>query len=104
MSNSNGKDVIRVLSVAGSFAEDKEVARQIRRERILPSVVAGKKIILDFSGVSVATQSFVHAMISEVLRQHRERALQLIEFKSCAPAVKSVVLTVVEYSLDSIKA
>jgi len=104
MSPTNGQSAIRIFDLAGEFAEDKDVARSIRTDRILPALGAGKKITLDFSRVAVATQSFVHALISEALRLHRERALQLLEFKSCKPAVKSVVLTVVEYSLEAIKA
>lgn len=103
MSRTNGKSTVRVVDLAGSFAEDKDVARQIRNQHVLPSIAARRKIVLNFSGVAVATQSFVHAMISEALRLHRDRALDLIEFKSCTPAVKSVVLTVVEYSLEALK-
>jgi hypothetical protein len=47
------------------------------------------------------TQSFIHALISDVLRVHGEGALDYLEFKSCTDVVKGVVATVVQYSLDS---
>jgi len=100
MSAKKDVEVVTVSERAGSFAEDKDVARIIRQENVLPHLAAGEAIILDFSGVGVATQSFIHAMISEALRIHNGRALQLLEFKSCNPTVRSVVLTVIEYSLS----
>ena len=103
MSKNSGKRTVRVLALAGSFAEDKDIARCIRTEHVMPTLKAGNHIVLDFSGVAVATQSFVHAMISEALRLHGKRALELIQFKSCNPTVKSVILTVVEYSHEAQK-
>lgn len=94
-------EIVEIVKVAGIFAEDKDAARRVRQENILPHLAAGEKVILDFSGVSVATQSFVHAIISEALRIHNGRALDLLEFKSCNPTVKNVVLTVIEYSLQT---
>jgi hypothetical protein len=93
-------NIVSVATLAGGFAEDKDVARQIRQENVLPHLAAGDGIILDFSKVEVATQSFIHAMISEALRIYNGRALELLEFKSCNATVKSVILTVIEYSLS----
>ena len=105
MSKSNHtKQRVNLREIAGTFAEDKDLARQIRTERILPSIRHGRKILLDFTGVSIATQSFVHAVISEALQIHGQRALDLVEFKGCNPTVKSVILTVVDYSLADRKA
>lgn len=100
MNTNKDVEVVSVSEVAGNFAEDKDVARIIRQKNVLPHLAAGEGVVLDFSGVGVATQSFIHAMISEALRIHNGRALQLLEFRSCNPAVKSVVLTVIEYSLS----
>ena len=97
---SKENEVVKVFALAGQFAEDKDIARTIRQESILPRLESGQRVILDFAGVAAATQSFVHAMISEALRIHNGRALKLLEFKSCNASVKSVVLTVIEYSLS----
>lgn len=95
---------MKIRNLAGRFAEDKDVARRIRTEHVLPAVEAGKKIVLDFSGVDVATQSFIHALVSAAIRRHGNEALRHLEFKSCTRSVKSAILTVVDYSLEVIDA
>lgn len=99
MSRGNQTDTLKVALLAGSFAEDKDVARKLRVEHILPAIAENRKLVIDFSRVEVATQSFIHAMISEAIRVNGDKALDLIEFKSCTRTVKSIILTVVEYSL-----
>ncbi len=101
MKRSNGRERVELLGLVGTFAEDKDAARQIRTNHILPAVRDSRGVVLDFKGVSVATQSFVHALVSEALRVKGREALDLIEFKNCSRTVKSVVLTVVDYSIDS---
>lgn len=94
--------VITISEAAGGFAEDKDAAREIRLSTILPSLDNRKPVVLDFAGVGGATQSFIHALISEGVRRYPETALELITFKACTPAVKSVIRTVIEYSTDPI--
>lgn len=94
---------IEMAKLGGHFAENKDIARKIRMEQIAPALSAGTPVILDFADVDVATQSFIHAAISEPIRQHGAAAVKLLEFKSCTPTVKSVILTVVEYSLEAIQ-
>lgn len=84
---------------ANRFAEDKEEARQIRLERIMPALERGDSIVLDFKDVSYATQSYIHALIGEVLQKHGESALQNLEFKNCSEALRSVIGLVVDYTL-----
>jgi hypothetical protein len=88
---------IKIKKFAGSFAENKDVARQLRIDYILPTLHAGKEIIIDFKDVSGATQSFIHALISEPLRQFGDQTLELVSFKDCSPIVREIVSTVVEY-------
>lgn len=100
MTRPNGSETVKLAEWVGSFAEDKDKARQIRLEHVLPALAAGHSLTLDFGGVAVCTQSFVHALISEALRSKGSEALDVIRFRSCNPTVKSVILTVVEYSLE----
>ncbi len=83
---------------AGAFAEDKDVAAKIRDQELKPAIERGGKVRLDFTGVDGATQSFVHALISEPIRRNGSGVLDKIEFKKCNPTVRSVVEIVVEYS------
>jgi hypothetical protein len=67
----------------GSFAENKDVAREIREQLIKPALAAGVDVVLDFEGVSMATQSFIHALISDPIRIYGANVLDQIEFKNC---------------------
>jgi hypothetical protein len=85
------------------FAEDKDEARNIRVNQILPTLQAGEIVILDFSGIKYATQSFIHALIGEALRQYRDTALERIEFRNCSAQLKNIIGLVVDYSLGGFK-
>jgi hypothetical protein len=93
---------ISILELGGDFAENKDAAADVRESLIKPAVAQGKEVILDFTGVELSTQSFVHALTSEVLRRFGDRALELIRFKGCNAGVAGLVETVVQYSLDSV--
>lgn len=93
---------IDVFSWAGDFGENKDVAARVREDRIRPCVKSGRKIILDFDGVTLVTQSFIHALLSDVLRTEGEKALEEIEFKNCVDVVRGIISTVVQYSLDTL--
>jgi len=92
---------ILIKKSVGTFAENKDVAREIRIKKILPNLAKRKKIALDFSQVTGATQSFVHALISDAIRQYGDEALDLIIFKNCSPIVKEIIATVTEYMQES---
>ena len=92
--------VARVRPVKGtSFAENKEQAKQLRQDVILPALAAGETVTIDFTGVETSTQSFVHALISEAIRRHGEAAIPQLRFKAASPEVRQLVTTVVEYTL-----
>lgn len=89
---------IAIIERAGGFAEDKDIAAQIRERELKPAIARGERIRLDFSEVEGATQSFVHALISEPIRNNGAGILAKVEFKKCNPTVRSIVEIVVEYS------
>ncbi len=88
---------IKMSWSVGSFAENKDLARKIRLEQIVPALRDNKRVILDFSGVSSTTQSFVHALISELIRDFGPGVLSRVAFKSCNDTVKQLVSIVTEY-------
>jgi len=90
---------IRLAAGVAGFAEDKDYARTLRQEKILPALERGDSVTLDFTQVKYATQSFVHALIGEALKKHGESVLDRIEFKNCTPQLQSVIELVVDYSL-----
>jgi hypothetical protein len=93
---------ISIAALAGDFAEDKDVAAKIRKTQLLPTLAQGTEVVeLDFQGVNLTTQSFVHALISEALRIHGEDVLARLSFKGCQPSVRDIIKTVVQYVLES---
>ncbi|MFA7151499.1 MAG: STAS-like domain-containing protein [Candidatus Paceibacterota bacterium] len=96
------KKVIELKKLVGEFAENKDIAKKIRVNQIMPTLADGKMVVLDFSEVSGTTQSFIHALISEPIRQFRDTALEKIEYKNCSDIVKEVVKTVSEYMQESL--
>ena len=94
--------VIKIKDLVGDFAENKDVAKNLRVTKIMPILAEGKEVILDFSGVSGTTQSFIHALISEPIRRFRDVALEKIHYKNCSDVVKEVIKTVSEYMQESL--
>ena len=82
---------------AGSFAENKDTAQDIRRDEIVPALDRGEEVTLDFDGVDSATQSFVHALISDLIRKYGNDVLDRMYFKSCNETVQKIINIVVDY-------
>jgi hypothetical protein len=97
--------IINVVLNAGpdGFNDDKDEAKRIRENTIIPTLAAGDSVVLDFSKVKSSTQSFVHALVGEALQRFREPALENIQFKSCTPLMKGLVQLVVDYSLGGFR-
>jgi len=90
---------VKIEPVKGTgLAEDKDAARQLRTRRILPALKRDEEVTLDFSTVRLATQSYIHALISEAVRRYGDRALELLRFEGCSEDVQQVILAVVRYT------
>ena len=92
--------IIHVLKSAGKFAENKDIASQLRINHIMPAIEKQEEIVLDFSGVTSATQSFIHALISDIIRKRGIAILDQITFKGCNKTIKTLVKIVFEYMQD----
>jgi hypothetical protein len=92
---------IKIAKITGAFAENKDAARDIRIRKISPALEKKEEIIINFEGVEGATQSFIHALISDAIRKHGSEALDKISFKSCNENVKKIIGIVVEYMQES---
>ncbi len=93
---------IKLLDYVSSFAENKDVAREIRLTKIIPALEKNQEVILDFSGVDSTTQSFIHALISDLIRNYGVEVLDRISFKSCSETVQKIIAMVVEYMQESL--
>ena len=93
---------IKLARIVGDFAENKDLARKIRIEKIIPQLEKGEEIVLDFTGVESTTQSFIHALISDLIRNYGADVLDKISFKGCNDSVKKIISIVVDYMQESL--
>jgi hypothetical protein len=93
--------VVRLVERVGDFAGDKDAAADIRENELKPALRGGDSVELDFDGVELATQSFIHALISELVRSQDVDALEVITFLNCTPSVRELIEIVVEYSQEN---
>ena len=94
--------IITLIDRVGQYAENKDTARDIRQNDIIPAIDSGEEVVHDFEGVDTATQSFIHALISEVISKYGNAALDRIVFKSCNDSIKQFVNIVTGYMQDAI--
>ena len=94
---------ITLFDKAGSFAQNKDIARDIRLQEIIPALENNNEVILDFQGVNSATQSFIHALISDILRKYGSSILKRLVFKSCNEEIKQIINIVLDYMEEGIK-
>ena len=88
---------IKLLKQVGSFAENKDIARDIRIKKIIPAIEKGQEIILDFEGINFVTQSFIHVLISDLMRKFDNDVLDQISFKSCNATIQKIINMVTDY-------
>lgn len=88
---------INLFAKVGSFAENKDIAQDIRLHELVPALDNQEEIVLNFKGVEAATQSFIHALISDLIRKYGNEALDKISFKACNNTVKKIINIVVDY-------
>ena len=96
---------IKIFERVGNrdFAENKDIGQEIRIKEVFPQLKIGEEIILDFERVKKASQSFIHSLISDAIRQHgAKKALKLIVFKNCSDEVREMIGLVVNYMQDAL--
>jgi hypothetical protein len=93
--------VVDIQKQTGDFCENKDIARGIRIKNIMPALASNQSVTLDFRGVHGATQSFIHALIVEPIREFKSAFFNLVSFKNCEDAVKTIIGIVSEYTQES---
>ena len=89
---------VQIHDLAGTFAENKDIAAEIRESSVRPALEVGEKVVIDFTDVEGATQSFVHALVADLIRTRGAEVLTRIDFHACNKTVRSIVAIVAEYS------
>ena len=93
--------IISLFKSTGAFAENKDIARDIRLQTLLPALEHGSEVVIDFANVTGATQSFIHALISAPFRKYGDKTLDLIQFKNCNETIKQIITIVTEYMQEA---
>lgn len=88
-----GLTIVRVFE----FEEDVEKAAEIRDKIILPNINSGKMVVIDFSKVKFATQSFVHALMYKVIRDGQQIGASL-SISNCTNSTHQAVMAVAAYA------
>lgn len=96
------KKTIKILNKTGEFAENKDVAKELRLKKIMPALLDNKKVVLDFEGVVGATQSFVHALISDPIRELKDKAFDNLFYKNANDSVREIISIVYRYMQESL--
>ena len=94
---------IKVFDEAGAFGGDKDAAARLRDKQLKPALKREphKTVTLDFRGVDFATQSFIHALLSAVVRKD-PTDLDRLRFVNCSGSVREIVEIVVQYSQEDL--
>ena len=96
------KKTIKLKTLIGDFGENKDIAKKLRIEKIMPELSKGNEIILDFSEISGVTQSFIHALVSDPIRELRDTALDNLAYANANKDVREVISIVYRYMQESL--
>lgn len=88
---------IELFPKTGNFAENKDVARELRIKEIIPVLKNHQVVILDFNKVDSATQSFIHALISDIIRKEGYEIIDRLNYKNCNDTIKKIITIVTDY-------
>ena len=97
------KKIIKIQKIAGDFAENKDMAKKLRIEEIMPALSKGEEVILDFNGVDGATQSFIHALISDPIRELKDIAFDNLAYKNANDNIREIISIVYRYMQESLE-
>ena len=92
---------IKMKNLVGDFAENKDIAKDIQINKLLPALKEEKGITFDFDGVSGATQSFIHALVSDALRKHPDTVYDKVFFKNTNEDIQKIITIVYRYMQES---
>ena len=95
--------IIKLAKIAGDFGENKDTARRIRIKQIMPALIDGEDVVLDFDGMVGATQSFIHALIVGPMREFGDLFFEKVSFKNCSSTIQQVVKIVSEYTQEGME-
>lgn len=94
---------IPIYEIFGAFAENKDRAKKVRIESIMPTLSRGEEVVLDFARVDGATQSLVHALVADPIRQLGDVALENLIYTHANEDIQEIISIVYRYMQESIE-
>ena len=95
-------EIIKMQDLVGEFAENKDIAKEIRMKSLLPTLAKNRAITFDFEGVTGATQSFIHALMSDALRKYPDIVYDNVFFKNANEEIQKIITIVYRYMQESL--
>ncbi len=96
------KKIIAIRKLTNDFAENKDIAKKLRIEEIMPALSKGDEVILNFEGVKGATQSFIHALISDPIREMQDVAFDNLLYQNTNNNIREIISIVYRYMQESL--
>ncbi len=95
---------VRLRREFGPQPNDRDRAEAFCERRIRPALVNHRQVVLDFRGTGpgLVTQSFIHALISEAVKEDERRA-SLIRPENASKAQQAVYELALRHMLDPIR-
>lgn len=94
-------EIIKMQDSVGDFAENKDIAKSLREEKLLPALAENRAVTFDFDGVSGATQSFIHALVSDALRKYPDTVYDNVFYKNANESIQKIITIVYRYMQES---
>jgi hypothetical protein len=94
---------VNIQNYFGKWAEDKDAAILFRDRHLLPAIVDGKKIDLDFRGVETAPHSFLNALLATPAQRLGVKAYQWIRVNNASGSIHEIIRTIFESNLPELK-
>ena len=66
---SNDEETVSIQKYFGKYAENKDLAKKLRDEKLLPALAENKKLIIDFADVIFATDGVLTAMLATPIQR-----------------------------------
>jgi hypothetical protein len=93
------KFYVNILNYFGKWAEDKDAAITFRDRKLIPAVLQGKRIDLDFRGVETAPHSFLNALLASPIQRLGLKAYQRIRIYNAPGSIHEIIQSIFESSL-----
>jgi hypothetical protein len=99
----SNKYSVNIQNYFGKWAEDKDAAINFRDKRLIPAILEGKRIELDFRGVETAPHSFLNALLATPVQRLGLKAYQWIRVHNAGGSIHEIIRTIFESNLPELK-